>query len=281
MTHPIFALIFYNNLIEVTALVQSDPGVVLEVNSDEDDVTPLHDASYRGHLQICRVLLQHDAPVDSRNSIGWTPLHLASEKGHHEVARLLLEFHADLNVVETDFEYTPLHIACKFGQLSTAKVLLEYGGSLAARNKYLMSPLHIAARFGHPDILAWTLEHHQHQFDINMQDFQEWSILHAAALCGRSSCCSVILQFQPNIELKSNIGKTALDMACQFGDEDTVRVLLDHGAQIAFDQYGDTALHIATEFKHPDIVEMLVLDYQWNVNIVSKLLFLFFRSFEY
>ena len=176
MTHPIFALIFYNNLIEVTALVQSDPGVVLEVNSDEDDVTPLHDASYRGHLQICRVLLQHDAPVDSRNSIGWTPLHLASEKGHHEVARLLLEYHADVNAVDTDFEDTPLHVACQFGHLSTAKVLLEHGGSVAAVNKHLKSPLYLAAQLGHQDILAWTLEHHHHQFDINMQTHQGWSI---------------------------------------------------------------------------------------------------------
>ena len=280
MTHPIFALILYNNLIEVTTLILSDPEAVNEINSEFYDATPLHYASILGRLQICRVLLQHDASVYSQDRRRYTPLHLSCEKGHHEVARLLLEYHADVNAVNTSFESTPLHRACQFGHLSTAKVLLEHGGSVAAVNKYLQSPLHLAASNGHRDILAWTLEHHQHQFDINMRDGQGWSIIHAAAIKGRSSCCSVILQFQPNIELKTHIGYTALHMACHSGYMKTMRVLLENGAQMSFTKVGNTALHIAAEERHPDIIEMLVLDYHWNVNTVSTLLFHFVCSFE-
>ena len=279
MTHPIFALIAYNNLIQVTALIKSDPGVVNERNSEWYDATPLHYASSEGCLQICRVLLHHRAPVDSRERRGQTPLHNASQKGHHKVAKLLLEFHADVNAVNKDFKNTPLHLVCQKGHLSTAKVLLEHGGSLAAVNKYLQSPLHLAAQLGHRDILAWTLEHHQHQFDINMQDSDGWSILHTAAILGRSSCCSVIIKFQPNIELKNHIGCTALHWACQSGDVKTVRVLLEHGAQMAFEEEGETALHTAAEHNFPDIVEMLVLGYQWNVNTVSTILFHFVSNF--
>ena len=184
-----------------------------------------------------------------------------------------------MNAVDTDFEETPLHVACEFGHLSTTKVLLEHGGSVAAVNKYLWSPLHLAARYGHRDILVWTLEHHHHQIDINMQDFQGWSILHTVAMNGRSSCCSVILQFQPNIELKEHTGGTALQMACQSGDKQTVRVLLENGAETSFDNAGNTALHRATEFKHPDVVELLVLGYHWNVNTVSTLIFNFVSLF--
>ena len=280
MTHPIFNLIWLNNLIEVTTLIQSDPGAVNERNSDFYDATPLHEASFEGHLQICRVLLQHHAPVDSRARRGETPLHLASYQGHHEVARLLLEFHADVSAVETDIKSTPLHLACQFGHLSTAKVLLEHGGSVVAVNIHLKSPLHLAARLGHQDILAWTLEHHHHQFDINMQDSQGWSILHTAAIYGRSSCCSVILQFRPNIELKHHRGQTALDLACESGDVKTVRILMEHNAKLSFDQAGNTGLHIAAKHNFPDIVEMLVLDYQWNVNTVSTILFHFVSSFK-
>ena len=109
-----------------------------------------------------------------------------------------------------------------------------------------------------------------------MQTRQGWSILHTAAINGRPSCCSVILQFQPNIGMKNHAGWTALDFACQSGDMNTVRILMDHGAEISFDNAGNTALHRATEYKHPDVVEMLVLGYQWNVNTVSTLLFNFF-----
>ena len=70
-------------------------------------------------------------------------------------------------------------------------------------------------------------------------------------------------------------GGTALDFACYSGDKETVKVLLDHGAQMSFTQNGYTALHTAAEDNFPDIVEMLVLGYQWNVNTVSTLLFHF------
>ena len=214
MTHPIFTLIFYNNLIEVTALIQSDPGAV--------------------------------------------------------------------NIVDPEFYgRTPLHLACQEGNLSAVKVLLEHGGSVVAVDQHLKSPLHLAAGEGHRDILAWTLEHHGYHFDINMQDFQGWSILHTAALNGRSYCCSVILQFQPNIEMKDyKEGGTALDFACYSGDKETVKVLLDHGAQPSFDQSGDTALHIAAKEKHPEIVEMLVLGYKWDVNTVSTIFFHFVSTLK-
>ena len=280
MTHPIFNLIWLNNLLQVTALIKSDPGAVNERNSDFYDGTPLHYASYFDRLEICRVLLHHPAPVDSQNRTGRTPLHTASEQGNQKIARLLLEFHADVNAVEPDFKSTPLHIACQNGHLSTAKVLLEHGGSIVAVNKYLQSPLHIAASNGHHDILAWTLEHHRHQFDINMQTHQGWSILHTAALSGWSSCCSVILQFQPNIEPKEHTGRTALTCACQSGDVKTVRILTENNAKLSFDQDGETALHIATQKNFPDIVEILVLGFQWNVNTVSTLLFHFVGSFK-
>ena len=100
MTHPIFALILYNNLIELTSLIQSDPEAVKARKSEWYDATPLHYASFYGRLQICRVLLQHDAPVGSLDRTGKTPLHIASQNGRHEVARLLIEYHAHVNALE-------------------------------------------------------------------------------------------------------------------------------------------------------------------------------------
>ena len=56
----------------------------------------------------------------------------------------------------------------------------------------------------------------------------------------------------------------------------TVRILMERGGKLSFDQGGNTGLHIAARKNFPDIVEMLVLGYQWNVNTVSTLLFHFF-----
>ena len=56
--HPIFALILSGNLIEVAALIQSDPGAVRTRKSDWDNGTPLHYASYHNQHDITVTLLQ-------------------------------------------------------------------------------------------------------------------------------------------------------------------------------------------------------------------------------
>ena len=49
MTHPIFSLIFCNNLIEVITLIKNDPGVVrVRAPKENLSVTPLFVASLQG-----------------------------------------------------------------------------------------------------------------------------------------------------------------------------------------------------------------------------------------
>ena len=91
MTHPIFSLIFFNNLIEVITLIQSDPGAVrVEASSERSHETPLHTASQLGYIEICRYLLDHGADVNSKDSLGATPLHVSCRNGQAEVTKLLL-----------------------------------------------------------------------------------------------------------------------------------------------------------------------------------------------
>ena len=65
--------------------------------------TSLHCAAFGGHLEVSRILLKHNAEVNSLNNGGSTPLHRASEgwwfgEGNPGVVRLLLDHGADLQV---------------------------------------------------------------------------------------------------------------------------------------------------------------------------------------
>ena len=87
--HPIFALILSGNLIEVAALIQSDPGAVTARNSDWYNVTPLHYSCHLNKHDITVIFLKHGADVNSKevnskDDIVWTPLHLACNGGHSE-----------------------------------------------------------------------------------------------------------------------------------------------------------------------------------------------------
>ena len=79
----------------------------------------------------------------------------------------------------------------------------------------------------------------------------------------------MILQHQPDLNIKNNTGKTPLSLACQTGQIETVRVLLQHGARVSHDRNGNTPIHIAAEKNHADVVKMMVKEYHWDVNIVS------------
>lgn len=77
-----------------------------------DGWTPLHLASFFGHVDAARVLLDAGADVHavSRNALTNTPLHAATAGKHSQVALLLLERGAKSDVADAG-NYTPLQIA--------------------------------------------------------------------------------------------------------------------------------------------------------------------------
>jgi ankyrin repeat protein len=66
--------------------------------------TPLHFASWRGHVDAVRVLLTTDAIVDATNDDGRTPLYYAIRHSHADVTRMLLEREAKVSNVKLDKE---------------------------------------------------------------------------------------------------------------------------------------------------------------------------------
>jgi ankyrin repeat protein len=53
------------------------------------DHTALHEAAFRGHLELAQLLLAHGADATIRNQDGHTPLDVAQAKGHAALARRL------------------------------------------------------------------------------------------------------------------------------------------------------------------------------------------------
>ena len=51
--------------------------------------TALHEAAFRGNLELAQILLAHGADATARNDEGRTPLEIAQDKGHAALARRL------------------------------------------------------------------------------------------------------------------------------------------------------------------------------------------------
>lgn len=82
-----------------------------------------------------------------------TPLHTAARMGQAEAARLLLEHGADPNVRDS-CRNTPLHAAAGYKDSKLAEMLLAAGADVNARNEEGDTPLSLAERAGAADTAA-------------------------------------------------------------------------------------------------------------------------------
>ncbi len=116
----------------VRELVDQDPSLA---NAWADDgFQPLGLASFFGHMETVRVLLEHGAGVNSasRNEMKVMPLHSAvatnDPEARYEIAKLLLERGAEPNARQQD-DFTPLMAADQVGNEPLAQLLEEHGAT--------------------------------------------------------------------------------------------------------------------------------------------------------
>ena len=130
----------------------------IDPRDKEDGYTPLHVACIQGHAAIAKLLLDHGAQVDSKNSHGETPLYGVSFRGYRSIAELLISKNADIETL-TKFGWTPLHAACVEGHSSIAELLLECGAHADRLIMDCATPLHFACLKGDSSIAELLLKH--------------------------------------------------------------------------------------------------------------------------
>lgn len=127
----------------------SSEGITIcdSVSSDNLGVTPLNTAAKRGHVNIVRLLLEHDAGCNVQDGEGLTPLMQATVGGFEEVAGLLLSHDAGVQFADHRGQ-SALHWAVIHRRDRLLKILLKH----CVENKSVVdgltregkTPLHIA-----------------------------------------------------------------------------------------------------------------------------------------
>lgn len=96
------------------------------VNSKTFDsqLTPLHCAASKNYVDICKLLIEKGASVNSVDRQGNTPLVRAAQKGNNDCLRCLLNSGSLVNIRNRQGD-TALHLACEMGYWQTVEILLE------------------------------------------------------------------------------------------------------------------------------------------------------------
>lgn len=120
----------------------------------------IFEAASIGDIDTLNPLIKNDpSHINSYSNDGFTPLGLASFFGHIELVKLLLDQGADPNIAANNsFKVTPLHSACAISNYDIAKILIEKGANVNAKQIQGVTPLHSAAHNGQAKLVKLLLK---------------------------------------------------------------------------------------------------------------------------
>ena len=116
----------------------------------------LHDAVRRSNATAVGLALDAGASLMEKDRQGYTALHRASDDGELEIATLLIKSGARVDARDNDFA-TPLHLAATSGASAVVKLLMQHGASTEVTDSMGNDALHRAAEGGHAMVLRLLL----------------------------------------------------------------------------------------------------------------------------
>ena len=243
----------------------ADP-TITDTNGDSS----LHSAiDGRCSTVILQQIIVHGAQVNAANKDGATPLLLACSTVQTQSVRLLLKAKADPNIADADGD-TSLHEAvaanCSEGLLQE---IIGCGAEVNAVNKKGISALLLGCFHGYTDSVEVLLSAGA---DPTILDEVDYSCLFAAVE-GRCSINTLqaLIDHGAHIDVKRKDGTNALLCACRTGQSESVRFLLEAGADVNISTPdGNTCLHVAVRGHCSKDALQQIIQHGVSVNAVNK-----------
>lgn len=237
-------------------------------NGYSDEPLFMH-AIRAGHLDIVKLMLRHKVNLNLRGQWNLTPLLLAVISKKTELVRELVKYKQDMNATDVlgqnavihaisdatpdilkllvknkasvNFKdargTTPLHVAVRQFSPSVdpyimVKILIDAGAKVNAKTEANVTPLHDAV-VEPRNALAVTRLLLRSGADPNIRDSEGSSPLMDAVESGerdRAVIVKELLKYDASLSIKNIWGDTALHIAAREGDTESIKVLLDAGA---------------------------------------------------
>ena len=191
-------------------------------------------------LDVLKILLDHGADVNTKDSDGSTSLMSATQKGKLDFLGLLLERNAEVNA-KTYRGQTALMMAVNLAADKT--------------DSYRNRPLTEEEVRQRIDIVKMLVAK---KSDVNAKDSEEKTALYLAAQKGSTDLVKFLLDHGANVNAVDNNGSTPLTTAVSGGYTELVKILVDNGADVNARIGSRTPLSIAAERHNAEIVQMLI-----------------------
>ncbi|KAI6654349.1 Ankyrin repeat protein [Oopsacas minuta] len=219
-------------------------------------VPELEEALLTNNMTLLKRLMQEGAPYLYEAYNNNKPLEMSAFYCRSDIIKIILdrdqtEGSNDEKQIFNDHTGLALYRACISNSKETAKMLISAGAPIIPT----VHP-HVAAQHGSWSVLDVILRHNK--LNINEIDQYYLTPLHYAAKRGYAPTVGYLLAQGADPNIQSDIGKSALHLACESAGQDVIYLLVTNNADIdLIDIQGYTALLIAAENGKDNTISIL------------------------
>ncbi|XP_051492412.1 histone-lysine N-methyltransferase EHMT1 isoform X7 [Apus apus] len=189
-----------------------------------------------------------------------TPLHAAAESGHVDICHMLIQAGANIDTCSED-QRTPLMEAAENNHLETVKYLIKAGALVDPKDVEGSTCLHLAAKKGHYDVVQYLLSNGK--MDVNCQDDGGWTPMIWATEYKHVELVKLLLAKGSDINIRDNEENICLHWAAFSGCVDIAEILLAAKCDLhAVNIHGDSPLHIAARENRYECVVDIARGYE-------------------
>ncbi len=203
--------------------------------------TPLMTVAGRGSVNVAELFLQHGVDINAIDSNGQTALHYAAYSRNPDgMSKFLILNGAEVNPLFCKHGKvsgccsgitTPLHSASNTGQLAMVRNLINSGAKINVLNQDGLTPLYLAVKKGNPDVVKLLVEHGA--FINTAEKNLGYSELMLAVALGKKDIADYLIKNGADVNMKNKEGKSALDLAWNYGHKQIAYSLLTAGGSDA------------------------------------------------
>ena len=247
----------YNGYISILQLLVTHSKV--HVNDlDNTHFTALHLAVQKNRTEVVKYLLAKEVDVAIKTDIGRSIYHSAAYKGYISILQLLVT-HSKMHVNDVDNKnFTPLHLAVQQNHADIVKYLLLKEADVSIKTDGGRTVYHSTAFYTNLDVLQLITSHDNRY--INDVDNKGFTPLYLAVQQGKTDFTRYLLSNNANASIKTSLGRTLCHKAAYDGKLSILQLLVCHNDVHvnAVDNKKFTALHLAVQQNHADVVKYLL-----------------------
>jgi ankyrin repeat protein len=215
-------------------------------------------AAARGYADIASWLLDQGADIEVRGPRNWTPLIAATFGGHTDVVKLLLQYNASTKAVSAD-GLNALFYAVDYQCPDIIDVLLAAGADVNAATALEFQDGHSVlmrtAMHNFPLLAEKLLAAGAR---VEQTDRQSRTALIYAAQYDAVDTLAVLQRYRADLKLRDNDGNDALQVVALKGQLATAQWLAGQGLDLKIkNKAGDTALIIAARAGNTEVAKLL------------------------